>query len=311
MKKVYLVIVAILTVILAVGCTSNNVSDNNTEANTTEKYTNNDYIVEADWLNDNLNKEDILVLDTRSEEEYKKGHIPGAVNVSWTQFADMSGKPGDKGWGVVLKPEKLSEKLSEVGIDDKKTIVAYSDNKNGWGEDGRIVWMLRMANLENTKMLNGGWQYWNVKGYDVSKEEPTINKTDFKVESFDKSLNADTDWINDNLGKIKIVDSRDSSEYDGAVKYGEKRGGHLPGSINIVYTDLFKEDGRIKSQENLEKIFESAGIDKDDTVVSYCTGGIRSAYITMVFKMTGYENSMNYDASFYEWAGDESLPLEK
>jgi thiosulfate/3-mercaptopyruvate sulfurtransferase len=311
MKKIYLIVVAILTVILAAGCTNTNVSNNNGETSTTEKYTNNDYIVEADWLNDNLNKDDVLILDTRSEKEYKKGHISGAINVSWTQFANVSNKPGDKGWGVVLEPEKLSEKLSEIGIDDKKTIVAYSDNKNGWGEDGRIVWMLRMSNLENTKMLNGGWQYWNVKGYEVSKEEGSIIKTDFKVESFDKSLNADTDWINENLGKIKIADSRDSSEYDGAVKYKEKRGGHIPQSINIVFTDLFKEDGRIKNQEDLEKMFEAAGINKDDTIVSYCTGGIRSAYITMVFKMTGYEKSMNYDASFYEWAGDESLKLEK
>ena len=201
MKKIYLIVVAILTVILAAGCTNSNVSDNNGEANTTEKYTNNDYIVEADWLNDNLNKDDVLILDTRSEKEYKKGHIPGAINIAWTEFANMSGKPGDKGWGIVLDSEKLSQKLSEVGIDDKKTIVAYSDNKNGWGEDGRIVWMLRMANLENTKMLNGGWQYWNVKGYEVSKDEPAMVKTDFKVESFDKSLNADTQWINDNLAK--------------------------------------------------------------------------------------------------------------
>ncbi len=309
MKKIYLIVVAILTVILATGCTNN--ETNNTDTNTTEKYTNNDYIVEADWLKDNLSKDDVLILDTRSEDEYKKGHVPGAINVSWTQFANMSGKPGDKGWGVVLESEKLSEKLSEVGIDDKKTIVAYSDNKNGWGEDGRIVWMLRMAKLENTKMLNGGWQYWNVKGYDVSKEDPNIVKSDFKIQSFDKSLNAETDWIDANLEKVKIVDSRDSSEYDGAVKYGEKRGGHLPGAINVVYTDLFKEDGRIKSQEDLEKMFELAGINKDDTVVSYCTGGIRSAYITMIFKMAGYKNSMNYDASFYEWAGDESLELEK
>ena len=45
-----------------------------------------------------------------------------------------------------------------------------------------------------------------------------------------------------------------------------------------------------------------AGISKDDKIVAYCTGGIRSAYMQLVLEMAGYENTWNYDQSYWRWA---------
>ena len=45
--------------------------------------------------------------------------------------------------------------------------------------------------------------------------------------------------------------------------------------------------------------------------MSYCTIGLRSAHMTTVLKEMGFSKAKNYSASFYEWAGDNSLPLEK
>lgn len=63
------------------------------------------------------------------------------------------------------------------------------------------------------------------------------------------SLNATTEYISSNLDKLKIIDVREADEYNGAVKYGEARGGHLPKAINITWTKLYNTDGTVKSQK--------------------------------------------------------------
>jgi len=189
-KFLSLLVSTLLVGSLLVGCTSNKTAEKkgNTEVTQTETkkaekaYVNGSYITDAKWLSENLKSKDILVLDARSDKEYVKGHIPGAINVAWQGFSNMEGKPGDKGWGVVLSDDKLSEKLSAIGVDKNKTIVVYCDSKNGWGEDGRFVWMLKMSGIENAKMLNGGFNFWESSKYEVSKEAVAPVASSFKIE---------------------------------------------------------------------------------------------------------------------------------
>ncbi len=39
--------------------------------------------------------------------------------------------------------------------------------------------------------------------------------------------------------------------------------------------------------------------------------GIRSGYTTMILRAVGFEKARNYEASIYEWGGDEAMPMEK
>ena len=57
----------------------------------------------------------------------------------------------------------------------------------------------------------------------------------------------------------------------------------------------------------LTKMFEDAGLSKEDHIITYCTGGIRSAYMQLVMEMCGFENSENYDESFYRWCVEGDL----
>jgi len=137
-----------------------------------------------------------------------------------------------------------------------------------------------------------------------------VEPEEFSIAALDKELTASTEWILERQGEIKIVDSRSSKEFEGAVDYGEKRGGHLPEAINIPFKEVLRDDATVKSQEELEKLFAEAGLKPEDEIVVYCTAGIRSAHLTLILRMAGFENARNYDASYYEWAGNEQLPLE-
>lgn len=96
------------------------------------------------------------------------------------------------------------------------------------------------------------------------------------------------------------MDSRLLSEFTGATKYGEARGGHLPGAVLISFDDMFEKTGRLKSPEELTGLFQTAGLQSEDPIVTYCTAGIRSAHMALVLRMTGFVNARNDDASFYE-----------
>ena len=317
-KRFAFILALILTLTLVVSGCSNN--SDNTSAGETEKqepteesveFVDTSYIVDADWLNENLDNENLLILDARGADAYNKGHIPGAIAVMWQNFADMSGTPADNpNWGTVLKAEELSKKLSEFGISPDKEIVVYTATDGGWGEDGRIVWMLKRAGFENAKMLDGGFEYWTSKGYEVSKEAVEPTPTEVNITKLSDDTNIETEELANRLGELVVIDARAKDEYEGAQNYGEARGGHVPGAINIPFNEFLNKDGTLKTAGEIKAILDSNGIDKDDEIVTYCTAGIRSAHMQIVLDMMGY-NARNYDASFYVWSANENLEVEK
>lgn len=264
--------------------------------------------VDARYLMDHHDQ--VVVVDARSEKAYKKGHIPGAVSAPWQPFTQMAGKPGDIGWGTLLSKEELAAKIGALGIDGGKPLVVYADPP-GWGEDGRFVWMAVMAGIENVRILDGGLAAWKKAGGSTTRDAASSSSLEMVITQWDDSLDATTDWILANQDQVKIVDSRSLSEFNGATKYGEARGGHLPGAVLISFDTMFEKNGRLKSPEELTRLFQSAGLQPEDLIVTYCTAGIRSAHMALVLRMTGFANAQNYDASFYEWAGIKDLPLEK
>lgn len=307
MKKISILIIStIMLLSLAfVGC-SQKPTTSTTETST---YTNNDLLVTTDWVKDNFDK--VVILDARDAKAYAANHITNAINVTWQQFTDMlNKKPGDKGWGTLLESSKLADAIGKLGIDGTKTIVVYGAPPTGWAEDGRIAWTLKSAGIKNVKILNGGWKAWDTKGYSKDTKVPTVTAATFKISAIDATLNVTTDYINNNLDKIKIIDTREADEYNGAIKYGEARGGHLPKAINITWTQLYNSDGTVKSQKEIETILSAKGINKTDEIITYCTKGIRSADMALILKMAGY-NAKNYDASYYEWSGNSALTVEK
>ena len=183
-----------------------------------------------------------------------------------------------------------------------KEIILIGETLDGWGDDARLLWELRAAGYEDVKMVDGGWKALKDSGiktqFLASKPEPA----EVKIDEIDYSHVMTTEELQKNYDEYKIVDVRTDEEYEGAILYDQAKGGHLPGAIHIRYTDLFDDAGYLKSNEELTKMFEDAGLSKDDEIVTYCTGGIRSAYTQLVMEMCGFEHTYNYDQSFWRWA---------
>lgn len=261
-----------------------------------------EFIISAEEAVEKMNDKDVLFVDARGEKEAGKGTVDGAIATLWTDISIQDGKAGDETWCLVPEPDRFEPLLQNLGIEKDREIIVLGEPEGGWGEDGRVLWELRQAGCTNIKFVDGGITAMKDIGAEFVKGAASPEKSDIEVKELDKSHDITTEELQENYDDYKIIDVRVPKEYEGATLYGEAQGGHLPGAINIPYIDLFQKDGTLKSNDEITKMFEDKGVQKTDKIVTYCTGGIRSAYVQLVLEMCGYEDTYSYCQSFWRWA---------
>ncbi|MBM9501261.1 sulfurtransferase [Leptospira sp. 201903071] len=249
-----------------------------------------------------------LVLDTRSRSIFYREHINGSRSVSWEEFS----VPNLPFRGNLLPPEILKKKLESYGIDNNQPVLVISEPKNNWGEDGRIVWMLRSLGHRSAFLVDGGYSGLKRLGAPVSNQGEPKNKGSLSIKA-DPKLTATSLEIKSNLKNRKYVflDTREEREFLGETPYGESRGGHIPGAKHLYYKNLLHDDGSLLSSEEISEKIKELGIGRESIIVAYCTGGIRSAWVTAVLRNEGY-NAKNYAGSMWEWSSgnEKDFPLD-
>lgn len=268
-------------------------------------------IVSAEWLKTNRGK--VILIDSRPESLYSGGHIPGAVNAPWTYFANMNAKQGTEKWGVIWPAATMGKRIGALGVDGKKMVIAYCD-AGGWGQSGWTLWILRQAGIKNAKILEGGIGAWKAAGGQVTKTKNTNKAVAFTIKQYVPNYTATTEWINNNIGKpgLVILDVRTEPEFLGKIRpFQEKRAGHLPGAINIPRESFLTADSHFKPAEEVQALLAQHGITPESEIVVYDTAGVRSAFVTMLLRYSGFVKSQSYDEGFQAWAGNPELPLVK
>lgn len=270
------------------------------------------YIVTPEWLKANLGN--VVLIDARASSLYKgqQGHLPGAVNAEWTYFANMNGKAGDPKWGSIVDAAAMAKRIGALGINGQKQVIVYGDGGD-WGNSAWVVWILRMTGFKNAKILDGGFTAWRASGGKTSNVTHGAKAVTYPHAKYDPSYIVSTEWLAENLKnpEIKIVDVRSEKEYTGEIRpFGERRPGHIPGAINFSMEKVFTADFKILPEQPLRDMIEGAGFtDKDQTIILYDTAGVRSSFMTMVFRLAGYKNARNYNPSYHAWCGNPDLDI--
>ncbi|MBN2898326.1 MAG: sulfurtransferase [Clostridia bacterium] len=234
-------------------------------------YENSDFLITPQDLQGLLGSEDLVLLDCNKPDIYADEHIPGAIGIGLHAFSDKVGKPGDPGWGTIKKKEDLIPVLESLGIDNEKTVVFYSDVFRGPGADGRAVWQLKLAGMDNVKILVGGLSYWKELGYDVTKDESAapIPTTGVELKDYDQSYMATKDSIFENLGDQVVIDVRTEGEFKGSQKAGEPRGGHIAGAEYMLWTSLLNENGTPKNPEEIKTMMAALNVTPETDFTVY------------------------------------------
>jgi len=103
----------------------------------------------------------------------------------------------------------------------------------------------------------------------------------------------------------QLIDARPRPRFEGTVAEPRPglRGGHIPGSRNVPYAELFDaKTGAMKSLDDLRQIFSGAGVDMTRPIVTTCGSGVSALVLTLALYRLGVRGTALYDGSWSEWA---------
>ena len=257
-------------------------------------------LITTEELEKIVNDSDLLLIDTRSYKEYAEGHIPGSVNLDLFAFhwIDTS-KDGLESFNI--QTQKI---LSFVGVTNEKKVVFYDDVSGMLAARG--VWLLMYFSHPQVLMLDGGINKWKNENLPLETKlnHNTPSKFTGKINS---DLIAGYEFINENLDNLKIIDSRSKEEYEGSLVRAA-RGGHIPNSMNIDWNQNITNDGTVKNDEDLSKLYI---LPKDAPIVTYCQGAYRAANTFIALKKIGFKNVKVDLGSWGEWGNKLDLSVSK
>ncbi|MFB8797123.1 MAG: rhodanese-like domain-containing protein [Microcoleus sp.] len=223
-----------------------------------------------------------------------------AVSVTWQDFSISHFSHKGK---LIENDTVLTAKLRAIDICQDPPVIVVADAVKGWGEDGRIVWMLRTLGQEKSVFVDGGYGALIKAGYPQVKAANNPPQTgDFFIYSR-RNWEVQRDELKGILGddNLVIIDARTPREYAVKTPYGEKRGGHIPGAVHIYYKQLMDKQGQLLCRDEIVAILQHKGVSLSSQILSSCTGGIRSAWLISVLTNFGFY-AKNYAGSMWEWS---------
>ncbi|MEO6164835.1 MAG: sulfurtransferase [Candidatus Binatia bacterium] len=255
-------------------------------------------------LQKKLGSANLCIVDTRPAEDFAKGHIPGATHFDLFGLSLVDTRDAPLKAFMFM----IHHVLELRGVSETKEVVFYEGNSGMRAARG--VWFLEYYGHPNVKMLDGGMQAWQASGAPVTIDCTAPKAASFKTAERREVLATADDVLRalDHIDTI-ILDTRSEGEHFGTMVRAA-RGGAIPHSIHIEWTDNLDAAGKFKSNEELKAMYDHAGITPDREVYSYCQGGYRAAHSYIALRLLGFAKVRNYIGSWKEWGDRTDLPLE-
>ncbi len=274
-------------------------------------------LVSTDWLAGHLGAPDVRVVDATwylptqgrdAKAEYAAAHVPGAVYFDIDEISDDSSPLPH----MLPSPAKFSARVRRLGLGDGVRIVIYDANR--FMASARAWWMFRLFGHQDVAVLDGGLAKWQAEGRPVDDLPVRPVERHFTARQ-NNMLVRDMEQMRANLTRRaeQVVDARSAGRFTAAEPEPRPglRSGHIPGSVNLPFSDLVAADSTLKADAALRQRFAAAQVELDRPIVTTCGSGVTAAVLNLALFMLGHPEAAVYDGSWSEWGSRPDTPVAR
>jgi len=265
----------------------------------------------------NLLTENLIILDARVGKDvyqnYLNKHIKGARFIDLDKdLAEIGEDAAFGGRHPLPSVEKFSEILSSLGISGDSHLVIY-DDKNGSNAAARAWWMLKSFGFENVQVLDGGFQNAEREGLEFSSGEEVFETTEFiKKENWLLPTSV-LETVENELTNHSstVIDVRDAYRYNGESEPIDLVAGHIPGAINIPFSENLDENGNFLKPEVLKEKYLKLLKGKPENLIIHCGSGVTACHTILALDYAGFKIPNLYVGSWSEWSRRDGKKIAK
>lgn len=267
-------------------------------------------IIEVDDLLRIYKNPDVMIFDVSNSKDakanYEKEHLEGAFFIDLnTQLAEIKNDFSEGGRHPLPEITNFAKTLAEIGILKDKHIVIY-DDKNGSNASARFWWMLKSIGHEKVQVLNGGINQAKKKHFPLSSKTEIIKRVSetYQIKKWKlPTIEIDeVERVSKNPNYL-VVDVRDKERYDGKIEPIDLIAGHIPGAINIPFTENLDSNGLFITPKELKNKYKARfGEIKSENIIVHCGSGVTACHTLLALDYAEMEIPKLYVGSWSEWS---------
>ncbi|HEV8176318.1 MAG TPA: 3-mercaptopyruvate sulfurtransferase [Gemmatimonadales bacterium] len=274
-------------------------------------------VVTTEWLAARLESAAVRVVDGSwylpgsgrdAANEYSAGHIPGAVFFD----LDATSDPNTRLPHMLPTADQFADRMASLGLSDSDHIVIYDGSGQNLSAP-RVWWMFRAFGHDRVSVLDGGLGKWRREQRETEQGSVTLARGAFTAR-LDRAAVRDLESVRANIDRAveQLVDTRSTGRFAGVDPEPRAglRGGHVPGSLNLPFTDLVRPDGTVWPADELHRRLLKAGVDLSRPVVAICGSGTSACALVLSLHLIGHTRTAVYDGAWAEWGGRSDTPIE-